>query len=76
MDEICCSKHLADPTVRNLLTAKLITRDRIHFLCVAPVVYKRSRLKATCGAADAEFEDLCFEYGIELDDVVSWRPSC
>lgn len=24
-----------------------------------------------CPAAEEEFEDLCFEYGIELDDVVS-----
>lgn len=23
-------------------------------------------------AADEEFDQLCFEYGIELDDVVSW----
>ena len=26
-----------------------------------------------CTAADEEFEELCFEYGIELDDVVGDR---
>lgn len=28
-----------------------------------------------CSAADDSFDKLCFEYGIELDDVVSAKPS-
>jgi hypothetical protein len=31
-----------------------------------------ARLSLGLAAAEEEFEDLCFEYGIELDDVVSF----
>ena len=42
-----------------------------YLLCVSTHPPMRAPLLCSMYAADAQFEDLCFEFGIELDDVVS-----